>query len=353
MINAAEHTLSSTARRTWHALWSGANLSPAGLAYFKELVAEYQTLPQVATNPQASQLAARLIEGEAAGDLTANDVRAFETALIAVLAPPDLRRRALALIAEYRDRAGTARYEAYLKATAMDLAALGDDELRAYVRDLLREVHRADICASAKEERFSEVFRSVLKATLLVAATVAIITVSFMVASQAAEVTSPIAYSGSVADSIRTWLTALAYDVAYMPHASYVIIFGALGAFVSVLQRLQSSARDDSLVYPLANPGLISVKLVPLIGGVAAFIFFVMLAAEVVQGELFPKIVWPDYQKWLTLGNLIGESYAATKVDFAKLMIWSFLAGFSERLVPDILTRLSATAGQKPTQGTP
>jgi len=138
-----------------------------------------------------------------------------------------------------------------------------------------------------------------------------------------------------------------------MPHASYVIIFGALGAFVSVLQRLQSSARDDSLVYPLANPGLISVKLVPLIGGVAAFIFFVMLAAEVVQGELFPKIVWPDYQKWLTLGNLIGESYAATKVDFAKLMIWSFLAGFSERLVPDILTRLSATAGQKPTQGTP
>jgi len=326
------------------------DLSPAGYSYFKELVAEYETLAQAAVNPQASALAASLIEKEAAGYLTANDVRAFETALLALLLPFDLRRRAIALADEYRDRVGPARYEAHMKSRAIEVATATDDDLRAYVRELLREVHRSEISATAKEEQFSEVFRCVLKTTLLVTTSVAVITVSFMVAGQAAEGGSPIASSGSLADSVRLWLIALAYDVAYMPHASYVIIFGALGAFVSVMQRLQSTAREGSLVYPLSNPGLISVKLVPLIGGVAAFIFFVMLAAEVVQGELFPKIIWPEYQKWLTLGNLIGESYASTKVDFAKLMIWSFLAGFSERLVPDILTRLSAAAGREPTE---
>ena len=113
---------------------------------------------------------------------------------------------------------------------------------------------------------------------------------------------------------------------------------------MSVLQRLQSGATDERLVYPLSAPALVTVQLVPFVGGIAAFLFFIMLAAELVQGALFPTIALSDSQAWLSLGNLIGQAYAATKVDFAKLMIWSFLAGFSERLVPDILTRLSAQA---------
>jgi hypothetical protein len=41
----------------------------------------------------------------------------------------------------------------------------------------------------------------------------------------------------------------------------------------------------------------------------------------------------------------------ATSADFAKLMVWSFVAGFAERLVPDTLSRFveqgTANSGSK------
>jgi len=37
----------------------------------------------------------------------------------------------------------------------------------------------------------------------------------------------------------------------------------------------------------------------------------------------------------------------ATAADWAKLAVWSFAAGFLERLVPDVLTRIATTAEVK------
>ena len=37
--------------------------------------------------------------------------------------------------------------------------------------------------------------------------------------------------------------------------------------------------------------------------------------------------------------NLFTSTYPSTGVDFAKLVFWSFVAGFSERLVPQIISK--------------
>jgi hypothetical protein len=47
------------------------------------------------------------------------------------------------------------------------------------------------------------------------------------------------------------------------------------------------------------------------------------------------------------LEQFLKESGPATTTDFALLVIWAFLAGFAERLVPDALTRLVARTEMK------
>jgi hypothetical protein len=49
-----------------------------------------------------------------------------------------------------------------------------------------------------------------------------------------------------------------------------------------------------------------------------------------VQGNLFPS--FSNNTTWLTLNFRVG--------DWGKLVIWSFVAGFSERIMPNLFDRL-------------
>jgi hypothetical protein len=40
--------------------------------------------------------------------------------------------------------------------------------------------------------------------------------------------------------------------------------------------------------------------------------------------------------------NLFTSTYPAAGVDFAKLIFWSFIAGFSERFVPQIISKTTS-----------
>ena len=43
--------------------------------------------------------------------------------------------------------------------------------------------------------------------------------------------------------------------------------------------------------------------------------------------------------------DLLTKTYPSTGPDLAKLLFWSFVAGFSERFVPQIITKVAAGAG--------
>jgi hypothetical protein len=162
-----------------------------------------------------------------------------------------------------------------------------------------------------------------------------------------------------------------------------VAFAGIVGGCVSMLQRIQSAPSEGDALFNLASltVGWRGLSLSPLYGGIFASLLFILFAAGVLQGSIFPKIetatnteIVPTVQRppviqpeasasptpgtpatptptpltetqktgILQIKDFLKETGPKDGVQFALLIIWSFIAGFAERLVPDTLNRLVA-----------
>jgi hypothetical protein len=163
-----------------------------------------------------------------------------------------------------------------------------------------------------------------------------------------------------------------------------VALAGIMGGCVSMLQRIQSAPSEGDALFNLAalNNGWRGLSLSPLYGGIFASLLFVLFAAGVLKGSVFPIINTPKSQSVtqpssapvpapspgdktnaapaaapasnppaadgvpandvLRIKVFLRDTGPVDGVAYALLIIWSFLAGFAERLVPDTLNRLVA-----------
>jgi hypothetical protein len=125
----------------------------------------------------------------------------------------------------------------------------------------------------------------------------------------------------------------------------FVALSGALGAFFSALARLYSLADlPAALVRPdlkLRNWHLFMYALIPpIVGAIGAIVFYVCVASGLIQGDVFQKFKCkPSDFDCNSLDGLLNYS-PETVTDYAKALVWGFVSGFSERLVPDALSRL-------------
>ena len=123
-----------------------------------------------------------------------------------------------------------------------------------------------------------------------------------------------------------------------------VIASGIIGGFVALQRRLKDLTISD---LQLIADSWIYTLLSPFVGGVLALLLYVLFLSELITGDLFPKFI-PKIPKtcaelcsgFLCIFEQEGERYQ----DYAKLIFWCFVAGYSERFVTDIIGRFEGAA---------
>jgi hypothetical protein len=123
-----------------------------------------------------------------------------------------------------------------------------------------------------------------------------------------------------------------------------VVVVGMIGGVVSVQQRIQSTPTEGDAIRNVLSlsSGLFSVYLSPITGAISAALLYLMFAGGLLTGALFPDMT--DKPEKLEFLFTFTHVKSAHFPNFARLIIWSFIAGFAERFVPDTLNRLVSAA---------
>jgi hypothetical protein len=125
-----------------------------------------------------------------------------------------------------------------------------------------------------------------------------------------------------------------------------VPLFGSAGAFLSIKQRVEALpyGNDSYRNIILLNASMVGLIFGLVRGAAFAILLNILMISGLVDGELFPKYDFIELKEKTglshTFGFLVNLNQLPTD-EISKILIWSLLAGFSERLVPDALKRLS------------
>ena len=158
-----------------------------------------------------------------------------------------------------------------------------------------------------------------------------------------------------------TWLTAISLFLLVITFyvilpifkpdrtflVTYVFMAGLIGGFVSIQQRLPGIGLDE--LSELSNSWL-SILLIPVNGGIFAIVLMLMFLSEILKGPLFPTFMHYNIEHVNlveSFGGWLTKTFPASGQDIAKLLFWSFVAGFCERLVPQIIHKTAVNTEKK------
>lgn len=135
-----------------------------------------------------------------------------------------------------------------------------------------------------------------------------------------------------------------------------IALAGAGGGFVSAMRRLYSFQRvfPSKLLCNWPRQASVSIYVAvyslipPLVGAMAAVVLYLIFGAGLVQGDLFPTFSDSHFDpKQNPFENFLWNWSPDSPTSYAKSFVWAFIAGFSERFVPDLLGRLSNRKGNQ------
>ncbi len=345
---------------------NGRRLTRSARAYFETLVAEYRLVATGNVDSPANALLTDLIEKNGRGELRVSDVRMFETALIALLPVSLLCRKLHVMRAAYRRLIDKERFDQYEKTNPPADESAGIEKLREDALFLATEINLHCSYAAAAEELQANLFATVSVSTFATCLIVLAIGYAMIAAKPVKDGSPP---------------PGMLDILLHLPCIVFAMVAGACGAFVSSVRRIQELSADAPAVNPLVErSGVFSAALPPLVGAIAAMALFVIFASHLLEGRMFPTIkltvetekpvqqadeVAPTAQRpdstpvskaddgkgsgdddadaiWNVF--LYLQSVNAFGENIGKLLLWSFISGFSERFVPDVLDWLTAKA---------
>lgn len=120
-----------------------------------------------------------------------------------------------------------------------------------------------------------------------------------------------------------------------------VVLAGFIGALVALQRRLK--------VLPIGDLRLVAESrvfflLAPFSGGLLASVLYLLFMSGLLAGELFPAFKQDDSIESKNGFFHLLHMHSEEAKDYAKLLFWSFVAGFSEKFVVDIIGRFEARA---------
>ncbi len=120
-----------------------------------------------------------------------------------------------------------------------------------------------------------------------------------------------------------------------------IFFSGSVGAVVNNYFRLSKIAsRAKALETDLTRPNItLQIWVSLFLSGILGFVAYGLFLSGMLQGELFPRFNGLDGE-YKDLTQLLRMVLPKTNLDAAKALIWAFVAGFSERFVPNVLDSL-------------
>jgi hypothetical protein len=316
----------------------------------------------------AASIILELIQRRAADQSLWSDVLIFESALLRLVPPEALKVRLQALRQEYQDALGAGSYAA-IRESLLDLRveAIEPKKMLAEADSLLGDIHWHYTTTPRLEWQKTGLM---LKLGCYLGV-VAVVLILFALFSDSQTV-------------------------------AWVLLAGAFGASLSAVQRIQrTSARGNALLcIREAKWHTVSIGLAPMLGALFGFLLMLIFAGGLLEGAAFPKVqlmaegtctnhapvsttsttssnqpVLPNpvevikktnqpvaavekpkpdsavgstnhsvQREATVISRMRKQEWCVAGADLALLLLWAFIAGFSERLVPDLLTRVSAKA---------
>ena len=379
------------------------------LVFFDHLYSEYLALKPHIKEEQTIKLLDSLHEQREKCELTWSDIYTFDLTLVDWRPLENLVRKAYDARSKYRSFAGQKEYDEYLASKPPDLTAIlikpsalklepgPHDEpvtpppdpqppepepepdiprsaeivqriLAADIRYLLSKFYLYYAMLPMRENLREQLTDKAVKMTIMILVIIVILVVISM---------GGLNYflsGGGGFDAVFGLTGVFGLTVGS------VALAGIVGGCVSMLQRIQSAPTEGDALFNLAalTNGWRGVSLSPLYGAIFASLLFVLFAAGILEGSVFPRIETVGSEKTqpaaaptatsttststdasptptatptpneterkgvLQIKDFLKETGPKDGVSFALLLIWSFIAGFAERLVPDTLNRLVA-----------
>lgn len=259
---------------------------------------------------------------DAADDVDASDIYKVEVAAYPYLSDHELRLRLLGL----RDMmSNLTTPETYARLQSAFTKKLGNrKEVLAEAYALASRLHRRYVLLPSIEE-----MRTSIAAGLLMIAATAILAAIALV-----------------------WTDSRVVELGY----AVAIASGVCGAVVSTIMRLYKlDARHEPLLtwYNLER-GRLSLFVAPFLGGVFATVLLLLMYGGLLQGDLFPQFSSKyGANCWHNLRPNFDDSRCNAYLEVSKVVVWCFLSGWSERLVPDVLDKLTVYSAHKGLPGEP
>ena len=116
-----------------------------------------------------------------------------------------------------------------------------------------------------------------------------------------------------------------------------VFVIGNIGGYVSVHRGL-SELKDAEIVEFAGSWWAIIVP--PFVGGVLALVLYLLFVSHILAGDLFPRFELLKGDDCFGLKSLVCHNTEMS--GYAKLLFWSFVAGFNQKYVVDIINSVKA-----------